>query len=219
MTQALYFSSGTLPQSQFYHYGLACPIYTHFTSPIRRYADVVVHRLLAAAIGAAPLPESLNKNQVQQICNNINRRGRMAEIAGRDSTRLHTLIFFKNKVLHEVGRVTQVRANGFSVLIPRYGIEGKVYLTKSETSKAMWKYDGDKKKITSPDSKYNVQVFDKVQIQITLDESRVHTPQVVFLCIDPPIHKPDVVMHDDNSKKRKADNTQDPPTKKPKVKM
>jgi len=94
MTQALYFSSGTLPQSQFYHYGLACPIYTHFTSPIRRYADVVVHRLLAAAIGAAPLPESLNKNQVQQICNNINRRGRMADIAGRDSTRLHTLIFF-----------------------------------------------------------------------------------------------------------------------------
>lgn len=38
MTQAVYFSTGSVPVDEFRHYGLATPIYTHFTSPIRRYA-------------------------------------------------------------------------------------------------------------------------------------------------------------------------------------
>lgn len=49
---ALYFCSGSLQdQAQFRHYALNVPLYTHFTSPIRRFPDVLVHRLLAAALG------------------------------------------------------------------------------------------------------------------------------------------------------------------------
>lgn len=36
MMQAVYFASGMLQKEEYFHYGLACPIYTHFTSPIRR---------------------------------------------------------------------------------------------------------------------------------------------------------------------------------------
>lgn len=53
---ALYFCSGTLrDQAQFRHYALNVPLYTHFTSPIRRFADVLVHRLLAATLGKTAL--------------------------------------------------------------------------------------------------------------------------------------------------------------------
>lgn len=44
MMPAQYFCSGEIPPEEWHHYGLAAPVYTHFTSPIRRYADVIVHR-------------------------------------------------------------------------------------------------------------------------------------------------------------------------------
>ncbi len=75
MMQAVYMASGSVDEADFQHYGLAVPIYTHFTSPIRRYADVIVHRLLAVSVGAdVTYSELLDKRKTQDIANNINYR-------------------------------------------------------------------------------------------------------------------------------------------------
>jgi exosome complex exonuclease DIS3/RRP44 len=60
MNEATYFCSADYDLQEFYHYGLAAPLYTHFTSPIRRYADVLVHRLLAAAADVEALPHYMS---------------------------------------------------------------------------------------------------------------------------------------------------------------
>lgn len=104
MMQAVYFISGTIQKEDFFHYGLAAPIYTHFTSPIRRYADIIVHRLLAACTGAdSTYPELLDKQSNSLLCNNLNYRNRMAQYAGRASVALNTHLFFKNRTDDENG--------------------------------------------------------------------------------------------------------------------
>lgn len=50
MQRAKYFCSGSTDISKYQHYALDEGMYTHFTSPIRRYADVIVHRTLEAAL-------------------------------------------------------------------------------------------------------------------------------------------------------------------------
>lgn len=129
MTQAEYFCSGELHADQFKHYGLAAPIYTHFTSPIRRYADVMVHRLLAAALGLAPLPaEYRDKAFMHDQCSHMNQRHLMAQLAGRASVELYTKIFFKSREVEEDAHVMRVQPTGCVVLVPRFGVETAISL-------------------------------------------------------------------------------------------
>ena len=129
MTQAVYLSSGeAASRAEFTHYGLAAPLYTHFTSPIRRYADVMVHRLLSASLNLDPLPNAFHDRAgARELVANLNHRHHAAQLAGRASVELHTHIFFKEKRVTVDARVIRVLRNGVVVFIPKYGIEGPVY--------------------------------------------------------------------------------------------
>jgi exosome complex exonuclease DIS3/RRP44 len=123
MSTAKYCSTGSFPRNELYHYGLASPLYTHFTSPIRRYADVIVHRLLSASLGLISIDEALissvgkkvamdNTNLfTKEIAETCNARHLAGQQAGRASAELHTLKFFKDRTTVAEARVFQIRGN------------------------------------------------------------------------------------------------------------
>lgn len=129
MMAAEYFPAGDFSYPEFRHYGLASEIYTHFTSPIRRYADVVVHRQLAAAIDYEHLPPShFVKSNLDSITDNINVRHRNAQFAGRASVEYYVGQMLKKQDKSQLleGYVVKVFSNGVSILVPKYGLESVV---------------------------------------------------------------------------------------------
>ena len=197
MSPAQYFCSGEYSAKDWHHYGLAAPVYTHFTSPIRRYADVCVHRLLASAIGVQPLPVFLSsKSHLHDLAANMNRRHRAAQLAGRASVQLHTLIFFAGDedgggAKEEDAYVLDVETDGesepaFTVMVPRYGIEGKVRLGHIDGKDERLVRDPEKFKLSYKDGETgkvvaSVKVFDKVRVRIWVRSSRDRRELVVDL--------------------------------------
>ena len=98
MHEATYFCSADFNEAEYKHYGLAADIYTHFTSPIRRYADILVHWLLAASIGIDRLPwNMMTKSLLNKVCDRINMKNRNARNASWASNEYFSFIFFKDK--------------------------------------------------------------------------------------------------------------------------
>lgn len=166
MQQAQYFCSGDADtRDDFLHYGLAVPMYTHFTSPIRRYADLVVHRLLASCEGYHSLPQTLErKEEISKICINLNQRHRNAQKASRASSSLFACRLFRNKQkpVDTVGYVSGVSANRVTVLVPEFGLEEPLEGLDEDCGFGLKPEDH----VVTLHGKVAFRIFDKVSVRV-----------------------------------------------------
>ncbi|XXQ34895.1 DIS3-like exonuclease 1 [Plasmodiophora brassicae] len=122
LTEAQYCCAAGMSREDFRHYGLAVDFYTHFTSPIRRYADIIVHRLLLDSLSQNNSRTCLMEPSVLvPLCEHINERNRSAKLAQRDSADLFWSLFITRRgcVVSEaivIGFTTM----GLNVFIPEF---------------------------------------------------------------------------------------------------
>lgn len=106
------------------HYGLAFPYYTHFTSPIRRYPDLMVHRLLDRYIKGGT---SVNKGELEDKCRHCSAKEQLAASAERASIKYKQVEFLSDRIGEEfVGIISGVTEWGIYVEIEENKCEGMV---------------------------------------------------------------------------------------------
>ena len=91
------------------HYGLASAAYTHFTSPIRRYPDLVVHRMLKALIGGRPARFDEEVAALPWVAEHSSKMERVAERAARESQEMKIVEYLEGGRVRR-GRLRAVRA-------------------------------------------------------------------------------------------------------------
>ena len=131
MNQAIYIVSGMNSNvASYHHYALNVPLYTHFTSPIRRYADIIVHRSLAASLGYEKITSS-SVEDLFRIANKCNLRKQNARIISEASAKIFLFCFIKNiGKMEDEAVVVSVFDHSFDVMLLKSGLISRIYLNK-----------------------------------------------------------------------------------------
>lgn len=118
------------------HFGLASDAYLHFTSPIRRYPDLMVHRLLDQAAAGPKLDPGTREDldaYLREAADHASRRERLAMEAEREMVDLKKAQFMTDKIGQEhTGVITGLTNFGFFVELDRWFVEGLVSLRSLE---------------------------------------------------------------------------------------
>jgi len=113
------------------HFGLSFPAYTHFTSPIRRYPDLLVHRAITHLLEHnAPAGFYINRQRMAELGDQCSMTERRADDASRDVIQWYKCQFMESKVGEEFyGTISSVTSFGLFVELDDIFIEGLVHVT------------------------------------------------------------------------------------------
>ena len=144
------------------HYGLGFRYYTHFTSPIRRYPDMMVHRLLARYLAGG---KSENKDLFEQLCKHSSEREQVATDAERASIKYKLAEYMQSRIgnIYD-GTVSGVTEWGIYVEAEPTKVEGMVSLR--EIKGDFFEFDEKNYCVTGKKSKKKYTLGDKVKIKV-----------------------------------------------------
>jgi protein SSD1 len=142
MQRAKYFIAAKTPKQLWPHYALNLPLYTHFTSPTRRYADIVVHRQLEAVLSEGKIEYSEDLENLVKTVEACNTKKDSAQNAQEQSIHIESCRDMDKKRqeangdLIAEGIVICVYESAFDVLIPDWGFEKRVHCDQLPLKKA-----------------------------------------------------------------------------------
>ena len=161
MTQAYY------APSNFGHFGLALQAYAHFTSPIRRYADLVVHRALITAHGWGD--DGLSPQEVERLegtAEHISETERRSMTAERDTNDRYLAAFLSERVGEEfTGRISGVAKFGAFVRLDETGADGLIPVRS--LGREFFHFDREAGTLTGADTGLTVALGQRVTVRLS----------------------------------------------------
>ncbi len=161
------------------HYGLAFPYYTHFTSPIRRYPDMMVHRLLARYLDGG---KSADKEALESLCEHASEREVVAAEAERASIKYKMVEFMKEHLGEEYeGHVSGLTDWGVYVELDETHIEGLAHMRDIEGD--FFLFDETEYEIVGQSTGRRLTLGDAVRIRVK--QADLHKRQLDFELLAP----------------------------------
>jgi len=160
------------------HYGLAFQYYTHFTSPIRRYADLIVHRKLIKSLEEKNVH---SKDQLEHTCNHISKMEKQAVDAERASIKYMQVVFLKERIGQQfTGMISGLTDWGIYVELHENKCEGMIPLNSMKDDQYF--YDPEKKTTTGYKTRKTYKMGQEVKIIVK--KADLHKRQIDFKIIN-----------------------------------
>ncbi|MBR7154344.1 MAG: RNB domain-containing ribonuclease [Paludibacteraceae bacterium] len=148
------------------HYGLAFSHYTHFTSPIRRYPDLMVHRLVEKYILTGK-KESMTREELEDKCEHCSACEQEAAQAERDSVKLFQAIWMNDHIGEILsGHISGVTDFGLFVQLDDSRCEGLIHISKIGFPGETWMYDEKNYRLVCAENRISHTLGDKVTVKV-----------------------------------------------------